>query len=155
MGLNLFDAKDPNDIIGTIFLSCKKNQFIQCMKNIITSLVYSFKKMSSSIFITHPLAPLWASLDPSLNQFCKHLGKTWNSNISVNTSEAVSVMPSVWFGESRLIAKMINSLDTRFRSPTPFTRGHNRVANTSISKPARTAVVQTIIPGGIQLSSGG
>lgn len=78
-----------------------------------------------------------------------------DSNPSVNTSEAVGIMGSMWFRESCLIAKSIDCLDTRFRAPTPFTRGHNGVANTSISKPARTAVIQTIIPCGIQLASGG
>lgn len=64
-------------------------------------------------------------------------------------------MPSVNLGEARLVAVAVDSSDPGFTASTALSRGDDGVAHTPVRQPARTAVVQSIIPGCIELSSSG
>lgn len=73
--------------------------------------------------------------------------KHWQDCRSTLTSEAVDIMSSVNLGEARLVAVAIDSSDPRITSSTALSRGDDGVAHTPVCQPARTAVVQSIIPG--------
>lgn len=64
-------------------------------------------------------------------------------------------MPSVNLGEARLVAVAIDSSDPGFASSAALSRGDDGVAHAPVRQPARTAVVQSIIPGCVKLSGGG
>lgn len=71
------------------------------------------------------------------------------------TSKAVDIVFSVNFGEARLVAVSVHGSDPGFPASTALPRGDDRVAHAPVSQPARTAVVQPIVPGHVQLSCGG
>lgn len=60
-------------------------------------------------------------------------------------------MAGVSLGEARLVAVAIDSPDPGFTATTALSRGDNGVAHASIRQPARTAKVQAITPGRVQL----
>lgn len=64
-------------------------------------------------------------------------------------------MSRVSFGEACLVAVSIDGSDPRLTASTAFSRGDNGVPHTTVCQPPRAAVVQSIIPGCIQLSCGG
>lgn len=63
-------------------------------------------------------------------------------------------MFSVNLGEARLVAVSVHGSDPGFAAATALPRGDDRVAHTPVCQPARTAVVQPIVPGHVQLSRG-
>lgn len=63
-------------------------------------------------------------------------------------------MFSVHFWEARLVAVLVHCSDPRFATSTAFPWGDNGIAHTPVRKPPWTAMVQPIIPGNIELSSG-
>lgn len=74
---------------------------------------------------------------------------------TVLTSEAVDVMSSVSLWEACLVVVPIDGPDPRLTTSTALPRGDNGIPHTPICQPSWTAVVQSIIPGSIQLSCGG
>lgn len=63
-------------------------------------------------------------------------------------------MFGVHLWEARLVAVLVHCSDPRFAASTAFPRGDDGIAHAPIRKPPWTAVVQPVIPGNIQLSSG-
>lgn len=64
-------------------------------------------------------------------------------------------MFGVHLWEARLVAVPVYCSDSRFAASTAFPRGDDGVAHTPVRQPPRTAVVQPIAPGHVQLSGGG
>lgn len=71
------------------------------------------------------------------------------------TSEAVDIMASVIFEVACLVAVTVDCSDPRFTTTTALPRGDDGIAHTPVCQPARTAVVQPIIPGRVQLTNRG
>lgn len=63
-------------------------------------------------------------------------------------------MFGVHLWEASLVAVLVHCSDSRFAASTAFPWGDNGVAHTPVCKPPWTAVVQAVVPGNIQLSSG-
>lgn len=70
------------------------------------------------------------------------------------TFEAVDIVSSVNLGEARLVAVAIDSSDPRFAASTALSGGDDGVAHAPVCQPARTAEVQSVVPGCVQLSRG-
>lgn len=70
------------------------------------------------------------------------------------TFKAVDIMFAVHLWEARLVAVLVYCSDPRFTASTAFPWGDDGIAHTSVCQPPWTAVVQPIVPGNIQLSSG-
>lgn len=59
------------------------------------------------------------------------------------------------FREARLVAEPIHRPDPGLAAPTALSGGDDGVAHASVCQPPRAAVVQALVPGGVQLSCGG
>lgn len=64
-------------------------------------------------------------------------------------------MSSVHLGEARLVAVAIHGSDSRFAASAALSGGDDGVAHAPVRQPTGTAVVQPVVPGGVQLSGGG
>lgn len=56
--------------------------------------------------------------------------------------------------EARLVAVLVHCSDPRFATSAAFPWGDDWIAHTPVRKPPWTAMVQAVIPGHIELSSG-
>lgn len=58
-------------------------------------------------------------------------------------------------GEARLVAVAVDGSDPGFTASAALSRGDDGVPHASVRQPPRTAVVQSVVPGCVQLSRGG
>lgn len=64
-------------------------------------------------------------------------------------------MSSAGLREARLVAVAVDGPDPRLAASTALPGGHDGVAHAAVRQPARAAVVQALVPGGVELSGGG